>query len=94
MGHAGIHRGVRKGDVVKRLKKVLAQVLGVPAKEITGALSPADVPSWDSFNGLMLVSELETTFKVKFTMDEVTAVRCVGDIQKALERHGVHLEGD
>ena len=79
---------------MKRLKNVLIKVLGVPREAITAALTPTDVPSWDSFNGLMLVSELETAFKVKFTMDEVTAVRCVGDIQKALERHGVHLEGD
>lgn len=74
---------------MKRLEKILCKVLGVRKETITEALSPEQVPSWDSFNGLMLVSELESVFQVKFTMDEVTSVRCVGDIKKTLERHGV-----
>ena len=40
----------------------------------------------------MLVSELEKTFDVKFTMGEVTAVKCVGDIKECLKRHGIALQ--
>lgn len=78
---------------MKRLNKVLSNVLGVKESSITDDMSPDTVASWDSFNGIMLVSELETEFGVHFTMQEVTDVRCVGDIKKALEKHGVHLEG-
>jgi acyl carrier protein len=78
---------------MKRLNRVLSNVLGVEASSITDATSPDTVASWDSFNGLMLVSELETEFGVHFTMQEVTDVRSVGDIKKALAKHGVRLEG-
>jgi acyl carrier protein len=77
---------------MERLKDVLSKVLGVDRSKITDDMSPNHVDSWDSFNGLLLVSELESTFKVKFTMDEVSSARCVGDIKNYLRKHGVVLK--
>ena len=77
---------------MKRLKAILSKVLGIEEDKITDDTSPDNVEAWDSFNGLMIVSELESNFNVKFTMDEVTAVKCVKDIKDALKRHGVLLE--
>jgi acyl carrier protein len=77
---------------MKRLHEVLARVLGIDAAAITDETSPENVATWDSFNGLLLVSELEKTFSITFTMDEVTAVKRVADIKAALQRHGVKLE--
>lgn len=76
---------------VQRLHTILSKVLGVDESTITDAMSPDTVESWDSYNALMLVSELETGFNVHFTMDEVVAVKNVGDIKAALTRHGVVL---
>lgn len=77
---------------MKRLKAILSKVLDVDEDRITDNMSPEDIEAWDSFNALMLVSELESTFKVKFTMEEVTAVRCVKDIKESLKKHGVKLK--
>lgn len=77
---------------MKRLKAILSKVLGIEEDKITDDTSPDNVEAWDSFNGLMIVSELESNFNVKFTMDEVTAVKRVKDIKDALNRHGVVLE--
>lgn len=72
-----------------RLTKILAKVLGVSEKSINDASSPDNVESWDSFNGLMLVSELENEFKISFTIDEVVSIKNVGEIKKALIKHGI-----
>lgn len=77
-----------------RLKAILSNVLEISEDEITGEMSPDTVESWDSFNGLVLVSELESKFNVKFTMDEVTAVKCVNDIKNSLIKHGVIIKED
>jgi len=77
---------------MKRLYGVLTKVLEIDIASITDDLSPEQVEQWDSFNGLMLVSELERTFEIKFTMAEVASVKKVSDIKKALARHGVVLE--
>ena len=74
-----------------KLYSILAQVLGLDPKEISDSTSPETTETWDSFNGLVLVSELETKFKVKFTTEEVYAVKNVGDIKAALRRHHVEL---
>lgn len=77
---------------MKRLNEILSRVLGIKENEINDKTSPGSVDSWDSFNGLMLVSELEKEFNVKFTMDEIVAVKCVKDIKDSLKKHGVKLK--
>lgn len=78
-------------DNLQKLNSILSKVLGVEEGAIIDAMSPETVASWDSYNALMLVSELETGFNVHFTMDEVVAVKNVGDIKEALRRHAVAL---
>ncbi len=76
---------------MKRIKTILAKVLSVDEESITTETSPETVSSWDSFNALMIVSELEQEFNVSFTIDEITSVKNVGDIKARLEGHGVTL---
>jgi acyl carrier protein len=77
---------------MNKLKKILSQVLGVDESEINDQSSPDNIESWDSFNGLMLVSELESQYKIHFSTDEVISIRTVGDIKKALKKHGAKLD--
>lgn len=78
-------------DNINKLNSILARVLQVDETEINDGTSPDTVPAWDSYNVLMLVSELETGFNVHFTMDEVVAVKNAGDIKNALRKHGVEV---
>ena len=77
---------------MKRLNLILSKVLELDENSITHSTSPDNVESWDSFNGLMLVSELEKEFNVKFTMEEVTSVKNVKDIRIYLKKHGVNTD--
>lgn len=72
-----------------KLTAILARVLEIPEESITDETGPEKVASWDSFNGLLLVSELEEAFGVEFTMEEVTSVKTVRDIKATLLKHGV-----
>jgi len=74
---------------MSKLKKIIAKVLELPTKKINDQLSPDNTPSWDSFNGLMLVSELEKAYGVSFTMAEIIGIKCVADIKKCLQKHGI-----
>lgn len=75
-----------------RLEKILSKVLEVKETDINDESSPDNIANWDSFNGLMLVSELENEFKISFTVDEVINVKTVGEIKKALIKHGVKVD--
>ena len=74
-----------------KLLNLLSKVLDVAPDSISDATSPENTDAWDSYNALVLVSELESEFNVSFGMDEVYAVKWVGDIKLALERHGINL---
>jgi len=79
---------------MKRLKTILSTILDIDEESIRDDTSPENVESWDSFNGLMMVSELEKTFSVHFTIEEINAVKSVKDIRDSLQRHGVVLTND
>lgn len=74
---------------MRRLKKILSHVLQIPEEQINEQTSPDNTESWDSFNGLMIVSELESNYNVSFTMGEIAGVKCVADIKKSLKNHGI-----
>lgn len=71
----------------KRLEELLAQIFAVDVKEINDQTSPDNLSSWDSFNGLKLVEELEKNYKIKLDIEEVAKVKNVGDIRKMLALH-------
>jgi acyl carrier protein len=74
------------------LKELIAKTLDIGKEKLNDESSPENIPSWDSFNGLMIVSELESNFNVRFTIEEVMAVKNFKDIKDALKRHGI-IEG-
>lgn len=76
---------------MKRVKAILSAVLGVDEGVISDGTSAENLESWDSFNLLMFVSELENEFKIKFTMDEVISIKSVKDIKGFLTKHGINL---
>lgn len=80
--------------MIKKLKDLLSLILDVPIEAIKDNAGPHNIDTWDSFNGLLIASELERVFSVKFTMDEIVSVKTVKDIKEALERHGVKMTED
>jgi len=82
---------VAEDENKKKLLLLLSRVLDIDAGTITDETSPENTESWDSYNALMMVLELENEFDVHFTMDEVYGVKCVKDIKAALVRHGVEI---
>lgn len=76
----------------KKLYEIMSRVFSIPISEINDQSSPVTIERWDSFNGLVLVDELESTFNVKFTVSEITDVQTTADIKRHLRNHGVILD--
>ena len=68
---------------------IIAKVFSIPESEVNDNSSPENIESWDSFNGLILVDELENHFKIKFSISEITDVKTVADIKQHLKNHNV-----
>jgi len=64
---------LREGPVEaeRRIKQVMAEVLEVDPASIREGFQREEASSWDSMAHLRLVSALEETFGIRFTMREV-----------------------
>ena len=77
----------------EKLHSIISKVFSVPISEINDESSPETIESWDSFNGLILVDEIESSFNVKFSVSEIIDTKNVKDIKKHLKNHGVDVDG-
>lgn len=75
-----------------KLYDKIARIMNVPVSRINDESSPQTIETWDSFHGLVLLDDLEATFNIKFTLDEVITIKTVADIKKNLQNHGVLLD--
>ena len=77
----------------EKLYNIISKVFSVPISEINDESNPETIESWDSFNGLILIDELESNFNIKFSVSEIIDVKNVKDIKRHLNDHGVDLNG-
>lgn len=76
----------------KKLYELIAKVMNVPALSVNDNSGPESIESWTSFKGYVLLYELESEFRVKFTIDEAMDVKKVSDIKRHLVNHGIVLD--
>ena len=77
--------------MTSKLYELVSQIMHVPISEITADSGPKSIETWDSFNLYILLNEIETEFKIRFTLDESLDIKNVGDFKKYLRNHGIIL---
>lgn len=76
---------------MEELNQIIEKIFKVEVSAISDQMSPEDIPTWDSMNYLMFISEVEKKFQITFTMDEVLNSKNLGDIKAAIKNKGVKL---
>jgi acyl carrier protein len=76
----------------EKLYNIISKVFSGPITEINDESGPETIESWDSFNGLILVDDIESNFNVKFTVSEITDVKNISDIKRHLKNHGINVD--
>ncbi len=71
------------------LSDIISQVIGIGKEEITEETCPATNGSWTSMKHIALISAVQTTYKVKFSLNEVKQLRNVGAFLEILRKKGV-----
>lgn len=79
---------------MSKLESILGKILNINPLDINDATSPQNTPAWDSMNGLLMITELEKEYNLRFTMDEVLGVKNVEDIKRVLTKHNVDLSNE
>ena len=82
-------KGEWQSYVDDKVSNVLAEVLNMPAAQISADLAMKDVDTWDSLKHMELIVSLEETFGIQLTFDEIVAMQSVRDIRRVLRERGV-----
>ena len=67
-------------EIIDKLKSVFQKVLEEKDITITRELAAQDIEKWDSLRHIQLISEVETTFGIKFKLREIMNMNNVGDL--------------
>jgi acyl carrier protein len=74
----------------KKLYEIISKVMKIDISTISDELGPETIENWTSFNGYVLLNELETGFNVKFAIDEAMDVKNIADIKRHLKNKGIN----
>ena len=74
----------------KKLYEIISKVMKIDISTISDELGPETIENWTSFNGYVLLNELETGFNIKFTIDEAMDVKNIADIRRHLKNKGIN----
>ena len=75
-----------------KLKTIFSSVLGISNDSVTTELSPQNCSAWDSLNAIVLVTEIEKAFAIRFEFDEAMAVKNFGDAINLVKSKGGKLD--
>lgn len=70
----------------RQLTEIFRGLFGLPSLVLRDELTARDVPGWDSLNHVSLMVEVERSFGLRFSSDEIASLRCVGDLKTLIER--------
>lgn len=72
-------------SVKQRLEEIFRDVFEDDELQIYAEMSAKDIDDWDSLTHIQLILEIEKAFKVKFTIEEITKTKNVGEFIELLK---------
>ena len=77
--------------MTQKLYEIISRVMNVPISNISDESSTESIETWDSLTMYLLLDEIESEYKIKFSLDEIVNIKTVKDLKKYLQDHGVNL---
>ena len=67
-------------EILMTVQDIMRQVFRMPHLLINETMSAADISQWNSLNHVILISELEKKYNIKFDLSDMLDIRTVQDI--------------
>lgn len=71
---------MERTEIVNRLTPIFRKVFNDESIEVTDNLTANDVAGWDSLSHMLLITEVENAFSIKFKLKDLNKMRNVGDM--------------
>ena len=73
----------------QKIKVICAKVFNLKPSDISDDMSKDSAPEWDSLNNLLLLTEIEKEYRIKFTASDITKIKSIKDIETILKDKGL-----
>lgn len=76
---------MNKEEIVSKVKEAFVTVLEHESFELTDNTTADDVDGWESITHMMIISEVEKKFEIKFKLMDLMNMNNVGDLIKTIQ---------
>ncbi|MCM1193014.1 MAG: acyl carrier protein [Butyrivibrio sp.] len=74
-----------RDEIFGKVKDLCRVVFADDELEVTSETTARDVEMWDSLTHVVLISEIERAFGIKFKLDEMQKARNIGELVHIVE---------
>lgn len=71
-------------EIIESLNLIFRKVLKRENIILAEESTARDVPGWDSLTNMILISEIEKTFHIRFSFREIVKFKNVGDLCRSI----------
>jgi len=76
---------MERSEIVDKIRHILISVLKHDNFEMRDELSAPDVDGWDSLNHMMIITEIEDAFNIKFKLKELNKLKNMATLIELIE---------
>jgi acyl carrier protein len=76
---------MNREDILNKVNKAFSNVLEHNNFTLTNTTTADDVDGWESITHMMIISEIETSFNIKFKLMDLMNMNSVGDLLDSIE---------
>ena len=70
----------------EKLQKIFQETFNKPELNLKNDLDASQVDTWDSFNHINLIINVEEEFDIKFSTEEISLVENVGQFKELIKK--------
>ena len=75
-----------KEDILLKLNPIFCKVFNNEKLKISIKTTPFDIDKWDSLNHVVLISDVEKEFGIRFSLDELLSIADVDSLVGSIEK--------
>ncbi|MDX6182891.1 acyl carrier protein [Flavobacterium sp. Fl-77] len=78
-------------NTIAQLHHVFARAFEIPVESVNDQLEYQAIVEWDSMSHLVLIEELESTYKISIEMEDILEMSSVERIKIVLKKYGFEI---
>ena len=71
---------MERTEIISQLNEIFEDIIDEGPVSLSDITTSTDVDGWDSLVNIQLIVEIEKTFNIKFTSDEILSWKNVGEM--------------